>query len=149
MTPRSAAQRTHLHVELAVDGLAFSIHQLERVAAVAVHVPVAVGRAAVREQERHLVGGLRPQADEVPEHVGVLEVSGGVPLLGEDEAGEEDGIPDEEDGGVVANEIPVALLGVELGSEATGVTGGIGGARLASNGREPIDKNMNIFNSHK
>ena len=77
MTPRSAAQRTHLHVELAVDGLAFSIHQLERVAAVAVHVPVAVGRAAVRGQERHLVSGLRPQADEVPEHVGVLWRGGG------------------------------------------------------------------------
>ena len=67
----------YLHVELAVDSLAFGIDELERVAAVAVHVPVAVGRAAVREQERHLVSGLRPQADEVPEHVGVLWRGGG------------------------------------------------------------------------
>ena len=43
-----------------------------------------------------------------------------VPLLGVDEAGEEDRVPDEEDGGVVADEVPVALLGVELHGETPG-----------------------------
>lgn len=33
------------------------------------------------------MGRLRPQRDEVPEHVGVLEVRLRVPLLGVDEAG--------------------------------------------------------------
>lgn len=37
----------------------------------------------------YLVGGLRAERDEVPEHVGVLEVSLRVPLLGVDEAGTE------------------------------------------------------------
>ena len=61
-------------MELAVHRFVVLVDQLERVAAVAVHVAVAVRRAAVREQEGHLVRGLWPQCDEVPEHVGVLQV---------------------------------------------------------------------------
>ena len=57
-----------------------------------------------------LVGGFGPQADEVPEHVGVLEVRGRVALLRVDERREEDGVADEEDGRVVAHQVPVALL---------------------------------------
>ena len=64
--------RAHLVMELAVDGLALVVDQFEGVGAVAVHVAVAVGDAAVGEQEGDLVGGLRTQRDEVPEHVGVL-----------------------------------------------------------------------------
>ena len=45
-----------------------------------------------------------------------------VPLLGVDEAGEEEGVTDEEDGGVVAHEVPVALLRVELDGESTGIS---------------------------
>lgn len=37
-----------------------------------------------------------------------------VAFLGVDEGWEEDGVPDEEDGNVVAHEVPVALLRVEL-----------------------------------
>ena len=75
-------------MELAVDGLAILIHKLERVAAVAVHVAYPVRRAAIREQEGDLVSRLRPQRDEVPEHVRVLEVGHRVTLLGVDEARE-------------------------------------------------------------
>lgn len=56
------------------------------------------------------MGGFGPQADEVPEHVGVLEVRGRVALLRVDERREEDGVADEEDGRVVAHQVPVALL---------------------------------------
>lgn len=41
-------------MELAVDGLAVGVDQLEGVRAVAVHVAVAVGKTAVAEQEGHL-----------------------------------------------------------------------------------------------
>lgn len=43
-------------MELAVDGLAFGVEQLEGVRAIAVHVAVAVGKTAVAEQEGHLQG---------------------------------------------------------------------------------------------
>ena len=39
---------------------------------------------------------------------------------------EKDGIPDEKDGSVVTDQIPVALFSVEFDGEATRVTGGIG-----------------------
>lgn len=45
-----------------------------------------------------------------PEHVGILEVSLGVTLLGMDEVGEFSRIPDEEDRGVVEHPIEIALV---------------------------------------
>ena len=81
-----------LVVELAVDWIALGIDHLEGVRSVSVHVPVPVGGAPIGKQEGHLVGGLRPQGDEVPEHVGVLQVGLGVALLGVDEAAK-DGFP--------------------------------------------------------
>ena len=74
-------------MELAVDSMIVCVDQLERVAAVTVHKPIAVWCAAVREQERHLVSGLWTQADKIPEHVRVLQVCLRVSLLGVNEAG--------------------------------------------------------------
>ena len=59
-------------MELAINSLVLSIDQLEGMGAIAIHVLVPIGDATVREQERDLVGGLGTQADEVPEHVGIL-----------------------------------------------------------------------------
>lgn len=99
------------------------MNQLHHGVPLPVHESVAVRSAAVREEEGDLVGGHRHQGDEVPEHVGVLQVGRRVPLLGVDEAGEEEGVADEEDGGVVAHTVPVALLGVELDGEASRISG--------------------------
>ena len=46
--------RDHLAVELAIDGAAVLVDELECVRAVAVHVAVSVRRASVREQEHYL-----------------------------------------------------------------------------------------------
>lgn len=48
------------------------------------------------------------------------------------EPGEEDGVADEEDGRVVAHQVPVALLRVELDGETAGVAGRVRGTALAS-----------------
>ena len=58
-----------------------------------VHKSVAVRSSPVREEEGHLMCRHGHQRDEIPECVGILEVSLRVPLLGVDETGEEDGIP--------------------------------------------------------
>ena len=47
------------------------------------------------------------------------------------------GVLDEEDRDVVADEVPVALLGVELHGEAADVAGQVGRALAAGDGREP------------
>ena len=59
-------------MELAVDSLAIIVHHLESVGAVTVHVTIAVGDSPVTEQEGDLVCGLRPEAEEIPEHVSIL-----------------------------------------------------------------------------
>ena len=58
--------------------LALVIDTLEGMRAVAIHVPVPIGRAAVGEEEGDLVGGLGAEGDEVPEGIGVLAVGGRV-----------------------------------------------------------------------
>jgi len=52
-----------------------------------------------------------------------LEMGSRVPLLGMDEAGEENWVPDEEDRGVVSDQIPNAILGVELDCKSSGIPG--------------------------
>lgn len=60
----------------------------------------------------------------------------GMALLGVDEVRELNRILDEEHRSVVANHVVVALLGVELNRESSGVTVAIVGTALASNGGE-------------
>mmetsp|Transcript_42381 Transcript_42381/g.73695 ORF Transcript_42381/g.73695 Transcript_42381/m.73695 type:complete len:306 (-) Transcript_42381:8-925(-) len=121
-----------LEVPLDVVGHARGIDGLECMRAVTIHVTVAIGRAAVGEQERHLVNSLRAQGNEVPEGIGIFAVSDGVALLCVNERGKQDGIADEEDRRVVAHKIPVALLGVELHGETSRITCSIGTATLAT-----------------
>lgn len=45
-----------------------------------------------------------------------------IPLLCVNEAWEEKGVTDEEDGGVVAHQVPVTFFGVKLHSKTTWVT---------------------------
>ena len=59
-------------MELAVDSLAVFVHHLESVGAVTVHVTIAIGDSPVTKQKGDLVCGLRPEAEKVPEHVGIL-----------------------------------------------------------------------------
>ena len=58
-------------------------------------------------------------------------------LGGVDQIGELHRVLDEEHRDVVADQVPVALVGVELHREAADVAGGVGRAALAEDGREP------------
>ena len=64
-------------------------------------------------------------------------VGEGVGLLRVDEVGELERIADEEDGRVVAGQVVVAVLRVELHGEATRVADGLGRPFAAGHGREP------------
>ena len=90
------------------------------------------------------MGRLLPKGDKVPKHIGVLQMGDGVPLLGVDEVGEHQGVADEEDGGVVAHQVPVALLGVELDGKASWVTCSIGRTGFTPDGTKP-DGNWGLF----
>ena len=92
------------------------------------------------------MGRLLSKSDKVPKHVRVLQMGDGVPLLGVDEVGEHQGVADEEDGGVVAHQVPVALLSVELDGEASGITCSVGRTGLTPYGTKP-NSNWGLFSN--
>jgi hypothetical protein len=78
----------------------------------------------------------RVKSDTYPEHVGILQVSLGIPLLGVNEVGELGRITDEEHWRVVVDPVPVALWRTDLDGETTGVASSVSRARLATDCRE-------------
>ena len=125
-----------LEVVLDPETLALGVDPLVGVRAVALHFTPGGRQAAVAHQPGDLVRGLGGQGPEVPLHVGVAQVGARQALLRVDEVRELDAVADEEHRGVVADEVVVALGGVELHGEAAGVAPGVGGAALAGDGGE-------------
>ena len=69
---------------------------------------------------------------------GVLGIAAvGLHLHRMDEIGKLDRILDEEDGNVVADEVEIALVGVELDREAAHIAGHVSRPGAAGDGREP------------
>ena len=95
---------------------------------------------AVGHRPHHHVHGLGHQADEVPEGVvrrGRLRIAAvGLHLHAVDEIGELDRVLDEEHRDVVADEVPVAGVGVELDGKAAHVARRVDRAGAAGHGRE-------------
>ncbi len=129
-----------LPVELDETADALGIDQAEGVHAEAFHRPVAARQGAVGHGPEHHVCGLRRQRDEVPESVvGRLRLRDLVVRLGFDRVDEVrklDGILDEEHWHVVADQVEVALVGVELGGKAAHVAHGVRRAARALHGGE-------------
>jgi hypothetical protein len=99
-------------------------------------VAVVRGDAARAEevhQHVHRLGGLR---HEVEDPGRLLPERHGVRLERVDDVRELDRVPDEEDPEVAADEVPVAVLGVELDREAARVPGRLGGVPAPDHGRE-------------
>ena len=82
----------YFKVEFAVDCFALCIDHFESVRAIAVHKAVAVGCAAIGEQEGHLVSSFRAQSNKIPKHVGIFQVSNGVAFLSVNETRKQDWI---------------------------------------------------------
>ena len=123
-------------VELHPEALAGLVDPLVGVRAVAVHVAPRLRQAAVAHEVGDLVGRLGGQGPEVPLHVGVAQAVGGEALLRADEVRELHRVAEEEDRGVVADDVEVALGRVVAQREATDVAPGVGGAQLTGDGRE-------------
>lgn len=60
-------------MEFAVDRVSCSIHHLEGVATIPIHMGVSIWNTSVAKEEGHLVGGFWAKGDEVPEHIRVLK----------------------------------------------------------------------------
>ena len=120
-----------LEVELHPRPLVLCVQETVGVAAVAVDVAHADRQAAIGHQDGDLVHRFGREGPEVPHRGGRTLVRFGVPLLRVDEVGEFIGIADKENGRVVADHVPVALVGIKLQGKAADVTLCVGGAGLA------------------
>src|SRR5271168_471257 len=100
------------------EGDTFAIDPLIRVAPVAIHELPPKRKSTVAHEVRHLMQRLGRKRPEIPHAVGVAQVCLRMPLLGVDEIWKLYRIADEKNWRVVANEIVVAFLGVELECEA-------------------------------
>jgi hypothetical protein len=90
-----------LEVDLDIVEVSVLVDELQGVAGVTVHVRIAVGGTAIREEDHDLVDGFRVGGQVVPEHVGILQIGLGIALLGVDKEREFGGIAEEKDGRVV------------------------------------------------
>ncbi len=96
--------------------------------AVAIDVAYAGGQAAIGTSISSLMQTFRRQRPEVPHGGGRTQVRPRVALLGVDEVGELVRIAHEEHRRIVADQVPVTLLRIELQGEAAHIAFGIGGA---------------------
>ena len=119
---------------------AVGIDQPKAVDAEAFHHPQRARQGAVRHDPHHHVHRFRRQRDVVPERVvrrgRLREAAVRFHLHRVDEVGELDRVLDEEDRDVVADEVPVAFLGIELDGEAAHVARRIDRPGTAGHGRE-------------
>ncbi|PMQ14793.1 hypothetical protein JaAD80_19100 [Janthinobacterium sp. AD80] len=125
-----------LEVPFHVHALAIRIDQAIRVAAEAIHVTVAVRRAAVREEHGDLVQAFRRMAPEIEHHFSRFQIALRIALLRVDEVGELDRVLDEEHGRVVAHQIPVALFRIKAHGETARIAFRVGTAAFPANGGE-------------
>jgi hypothetical protein len=128
-----------LEVNLGVDPLALLVDKLHRVTKVAVHLAPILGDTTVTHKDHDLVDGLGVLRKVIPEHgrvVGVGQVGGGITLLCVDKERELGGVSKEEDGRVVGDDIPVALVRAELDGKPARISGTIVRARLATDSGE-------------
>ena len=123
-------------VELHPGALVVLIIEAVGVTAEAVHVAERQGYAARTHRDGDLVQCLGKEGPEVPVVRCAAHARAWVALDGVVEVGELQRVAQEEYGGVVAHEVPVALFGVELHGKATDVAFGIGSTTLASHGGE-------------
>src|SRR5487761_2465652 len=109
-----------LEVVLDPETLAPSVNPHEGVRAVTIHVPKGSRCTSIRHEDRYLVGALGRQGPEIPLSVVICSTCICPTFLRVDEVRELRGVYDEKHRGVIADEDVVALVRVELQSEAAG-----------------------------
>ena len=115
-----------LEVELDPEPFIRRVDETVGVRAVAVHVAVGFRQAAIGEEDCHLVQALGALRPEVPHRRGVAQIGPRIALLSVDEVREFVGVAHEENRRVVADQVPIALIGIEFERKATHVALGIG-----------------------
>ncbi len=125
-----------LEVELDPVALVVGVDEAEGVAAEAVHVAIGRRNAPVAHDDGDLVQRFRQRGPEIPVVFRAAQIGARVAFDRMVQIGEFQRIAQEEYRRVVADQIPVAFLGIELHREATNVALGIRRAAFAGHGGE-------------
>ena len=123
-------------MELDPEALVVGVDEAESVAAEAVHVAVGRRDAPVAHDDGDLVQRFGQRGPEVPVVLGAAQVGARIALDRVVEVGELERIAQEEHRRVVADQVPVAFLGVEFHGETADIALGIGRAAFAGHGGE-------------
>jgi hypothetical protein len=105
-------------------------------AAETVHVTEALRDAALAHHDRDLMQGLGQQRPKIPVVVCAAHAGSRIAFDGVVEIGEPQRVAEEKHRRVVADDVPVAFLSIELQREAADVALGVGGAAFAGYRRE-------------
>lgn len=108
-----------LEVILNPEGFSSGIDPLKGVRSISIHVAITIGSSTVRHENGNLMKSLRGVGPEVPGHLGALDTSLRVSLLGVDEIRELDWVLDEENWSVVSYDVVVSFFGVKFDSETS------------------------------
>lgn len=117
-----------LHVKLTINPVIVLVDKLDGVAEVAIHEAIAIWNTSITHQNHDLMDRFGVLGEIVPKGSAVIsmgEMSGWVTLLRVNEMWELGRVSQEEDRGIVGNDIPVAFCGPHLDGEASGVAGEI------------------------
>ena len=129
-------------------GFVLRVHEPERVDAEALHETERARDGPVRHHPHDHMHAFRRQTDEIPEIVmcglGLGEASVGLRLYRMNEVREPDGVLDEENRDVVADDVPVAFLGIELDGKPAHVTSEVERPLASRHGRK-ADEGWRLF----
>jgi hypothetical protein len=124
--------------EVIFDKMDFSgsVNPFKSMRRISIHVSVTVWSSSVREKNGNLMESLWGMLPEIEDHIGVVEVSGWVSLLGMEEIWELNWIIDEENRGVISNHVVVTFFGVEFDGKSSWISDGISSSSFSSNSGE-------------
>lgn len=124
-----------LHVELTVYPFAVFVDELDCVSQVSVHMSVSIGDTAIAHQDHDLMNRLWVLGQVIPKRrrvISVREMSRWIPLLRMDKIRKLGRVAQEENRGIIGNQIPVPLVGSELDGESSRVASAVMRAGLAT-----------------
>merc|ERR1719242_1380663 len=70
-----------VHISDSKIGFILSIHHFECVRSITVHVTVSIRGTSVRKQKRNLVSRFLSQSNEIPKHIRIFQMGGGISFL--------------------------------------------------------------------
>ena len=131
-------------VELHPDAFVIGIDEAIGMTAETVHVAIGIRNATGAHGDGHLMERFGQKGPEIPVVVRAAHIGARVALDGVIQVRKFQRVTQEEYGGIISYQVPVAFFSIELHCKTTDVTLGIGSPALTGHGRE-TDKALRLL----